>query len=255
MYTASILITSFLRPELLKWNLESLSHQAPPFKFEAIVLNDGLPDETEHLCELYRDRLNLKYIFTGQRNRPESMIYRVPGFALNIGIRQAQGQLLIISVAEMFHLNNTIEQLALPVLGDKKILATSIGMDDDGSFLEGLKNSGNFSWNGYISRYRRLNTRLPFLMALSRQEIVEIGAYDEDFTGFAFDDNDLVDRLIDNGCYMCLTQAQAIHLYHLRHDDSHVDTPEYKHNERLYHERKNIIVRNHIHGWGQIDGE
>lgn len=253
MKTASILITTFLRPELLKWNLQSLSRQSIPFDFETILLNDGLPDETEALYKQYKNQLNMRYCFTGQRNSAESLVYRVPGFALNFGIRQAEGQVLVISCAEMFHLNNTVEHLVLPVLGDNKNISTSIGMDDTGSFLAGLNSHGDFSWSDYINRYPRLNTRLPFLMAMNRQEMIEIGGYDEDFTGFAYDDDDLVNRLLGNGCYMSLTQAQTIHLYHIRHDDSHMDTPELRHNERLYNERKGQIVRNQNRNWGQLN--
>lgn len=91
MAKVSILITTFLRPHLLKWNLISLARQNIGFNFETIVLNDGLPDETEELCREYEEKLNLKYIFTGHRNLSGDMIYRVPGFALNIGAKQTGG--------------------------------------------------------------------------------------------------------------------------------------------------------------------
>ena len=107
MLRASILITSFMRPHLLRWNLFSLAMQEIGFDFETIVLNDGIPDETEALCREYQDVLNLKYVFTGQRNQGGELLYRVPGFAINIGARIASGDILIISCAEMFHINNT----------------------------------------------------------------------------------------------------------------------------------------------------
>ena len=49
MSLVSILITSYQRSHLLKWNLYSLLRQDIPFPFEVIVLNDGLPDDTENL--------------------------------------------------------------------------------------------------------------------------------------------------------------------------------------------------------------
>lgn len=144
MLQVSILITAFMRPHLLKWNLFSLARQEIGLDFETIVLNDGIPDETEALCREYQDILNLKYVFTGQRNLKGELIYRVPGFAINIGARMASGDVLIISCAEMFHINNTIGLLAAPLHYDPRLLATAIGMDDDGSFLDYLnENDGS----------------------------------------------------------------------------------------------------------------
>jgi len=251
----SILITAFQRPHLLKWNLFSLARQEIPFPYEVLVLNDGVPDETEGLCRKYRNRLNVRYVFTGQRNLQGEIKYRVPGFALNIGAKLSCGDILIISCAEMFHLNDTIACLSGPVMANSRLLATAIGMDDkDASFLEYVEsNGGDFDYDAYLHNYPRLNTRLPFLMAISRKEFYAIGGYDEDFTGFAYDDDDLVSRLQDNGCSLCLTQAQTIHLYHPRHDDSHVQSPEMQLNRRLYMERKGQIVRNQGREWGLLE--
>jgi len=250
----SILITSYQRSHLLKWNLYSLLHQDIPFPFEVIVLNDGLPDDTENLCRQFNRTLNLKYVFTGQRNQPEKMIYRVPGFALNIGARLSQGDVLIISCAEMFHLNETIRFLTVPVRINSKLLATSVGMDDqDGSFLKYVnQHKGNFDQTAYNHNLPKLNTRLPFLMAINRDEFFNIGGYDEDFTGLAFDDNDLVDRLVNNGCELCMTQAQTVHLYHPRYDTGKDQVDDYIYNKNLYQQRKGKVIRNQGKPWGKI---
>ncbi len=249
----SILISSFMRPHLLRWNLYSLAKQGAFPTVETIVLNDGIPDDTENLCREYRDCLNIKYVFTGQRNLRGQLLYRVPAFALNIGARMASGEILIISCAEMYHINNTISLLTDPLWYDSRILATSIGMDDDGSFLDYIStHAGNFELETFYHRYPRLNTKLPFLMAIHRNEFFAIGGYDEDFTGLAYDDNDLVDRLQDHGCRLCLTQAKTIHLYHVRHDIGLEQSPEYLYNQRLYLSRKHQIVRNIDRDWGTI---
>jgi glycosyltransferase involved in cell wall biosynthesis len=254
MPKVSILITAFLRPHLLKWNLVSLASQKIDLDFETIVLNDGLPDETESLCHEYKEQLNLKYLFTGCRNLDGNIKYRVPGFALNIGARYATGEIIIITCAEMFHLNDTINQLIRAVLLNRKLLGTAIGMDDDGTFLEYLiQHDGKYDFEAYLNKYWRLNTRLPFLMAINRQEFLAIRGYDEDFIGFAYDDNDLIGRLFNNDCRLCLTQALTIHLYHPRHDDDKEETEEYLYNKRLYQERQGQILRNLNREWGQLE--
>lgn len=251
----SILITSFLRPHLLQWNLFSLARQNIPYPFETIVLNDGLPDASREICRQFERTLHLKYVFTGQRNIANDLKYRVPGFALNIGAKISSGEVLIISCAEMFHINSTIELLSEPILLENKLLTTSIGMDDqDGSFLNYIdQHKGNVDSHAYHYNYPRLNTKLPFLMAVQRREYFSIGGYDEDFTGFAFDDNDFIDRLLLNGGRLCLTQAKTVHLYHYRHDTDYEDSPEYLHNKNLYLLRKYQIVRNHGKDWGKIE--
>lgn len=254
MIKASLLITSYLCSHLLKWNLASLARQQMPFSFETIVLNDGLPDESEQLCRLYENQLNIRYVFTGQRNQPGRMVYRVPGFALNIGARLARGEILIISGAEMFHLNQTIAHLVKPLQYDAQLLTTSIGMDDDGSFLAYLEKSGGyFDWNSYFSIYPRLNPRLPFLMAMNRLQFLDIGGYDEDMIGFAYDDDDLMDRLLFSGCNIYLTQALTIHLFHHGRVKEHGDSPETLYNAQLYRSRKGKILRNQNHEWGRLE--
>lgn len=255
MLQASILITCYQRSHLLKWNLFSLARQQIPFSYEVIVLNDGTPDGTEELCERYKGRLPIKYIFTGQRNLQGELKYRVPGFAVNIGAQRSEGRVLVISCAEMFHLNDTIAHLVLPVLMNNKTLATSIGMDDqDASFLEYVENNGgDCDYDAYLQDYPCLNTTLPFLMAIKRSEFLAIGGYDEDFTGYSYDDTDLMSRLEKNGCSLCLTQAQTVHLYHHRYSTEYWNTPETIYNANLYRDRADRVIRNLGRNWGQLD--
>jgi len=141
--TTSLIITSFRRPHLLQWGLYSLAQQAVPAGFEIIVLNDGLHDETENICKEYQRQLNLTYVFTGERNLSGENKWRVPGFAINIGAQLSRGEILIISCAEMFHLNDCVLQLTLPLLNNSKLLGIPVARDDhDGSFLNQLVSSG-----------------------------------------------------------------------------------------------------------------
>lgn len=255
MKSVSILISACSNPHHLKWHLESLARQTIPFAIEILVLNDGLNDETEAWCRRYKAKLNIKYIFTGQRNLRGSMIYRAPGLALNVGIQSAEGQVIVISCAEMFHINNTLMHLVPPVKQDSKTIATCLGMDDDGTFIYGLEGQqGFFSWTSYHTLYPRLNTRLPFLMAVDRQELLDIGGFDEDFKGLGFEGQDLVSRLIQKGCCLYLTQAQAIRLYHPNNHLDMQDNPAYQHNQQIHQERRGLIIRNQNRKWGQLNG-
>jgi len=252
--TVSIIMTSFQRSHLLKWGLYSLSKQNIPFPFETLVLNDGTNDESEAICKEYEQKLNLQYIFTGQRNLDGEIKWRVPGFAINIGAKLSCGEVLIISCAEMFHINDTISRLTYPLLSNQKLLGVPIGMDDqDSSFLNYLiNNNGYFDINAFYNNYLRLNTRLPFLMSISRNEFFTIGGYDEDFVGIGYDDNDLVLRLLKNGCSYYQTSAETIHLYHKRYAWGNNAWARLLYNYKLCIERQEQIIRNENREWGKL---
>jgi glycosyltransferase involved in cell wall biosynthesis len=253
MVKVSIIITAFQRADLLKWNFWSLAKQKIPFDFETIVVNDGAMDDTEALCMQYSSQLNLRYIFSGQRNLDGKVQWRVPGFANNIGVKNASGDILVLCCAEMFHLNETISALVQPIMEDSKLLGIpSYGKRDDGTFLKYLiENNGNFNFE-MLDVIQDINVLLPFLMALSREQYVAIGGYDEDFTGIALDDDDFVDRLKRNGCRHYNTNAQTIHLFHTRYWNTIGCGPEYHHNYDLWISRKGQIVRNIGREWGKL---
>lgn len=253
MALVSIVIPAFQRADLLKWNFWSLAKQNIPFNFETIIVNDGIMDETEELCQQYSSRLNIRYIFSGQRNLNGGIKWRVPGFANNIGVKQAKGDILVLCCAEMFHINDTISNLVQPVMQDSKLLGRpSYGRRDDGKFLKQLiDNNGDYKFEMLACASNAL-VFLPFLMALSREQYVVIGGYDEDFTGIAHDDDDFVDRLKRNGCRFYKTEAQTIHLYHPRYWNQVPLAKEYQHNDRLWNERRGQIVRNNGREWGKL---
>ncbi|WP_088228065.1 glycosyltransferase [Desulfosporosinus sp. FKB] len=254
-HKVSIIITTFQRTHLLRWGLYSLSLQTMPYEFETIVVNDGIEDETETICSEFKEKLNLKYIFTGQRNVGNDPVWRVPGFAINIGVKQASGDILVMCCAEMFHVNETIAKLTKPILDNPKLLGIPVGKDDrTGALLASVdRNNGIFEPEVFDSCIG-LDTRMPFLMALHRSQFIEIGGYDEDFVGVAYDDRDLIDRLLRNGCRYCPTDALTAHLYHPRAEGYYEGggPPEWDYNKNLYFSRVSKIIRNEGREWGKL---
>lgn len=251
----SIIVPTYKREHLLQWGLTSLAKQTFDFDFETIILNDGVHDNTESLCNTFKEQLNIKYIFTGKRNLGGKMLWRVPGFALNVGVKQSTGDILIFCCAEMFHLNDTIKYLIQPydTPGSDKVMAIPRAKDDNGKFLAHLnKNVGNFDRPLYDTQPPLVNVKYPFLLAVKRKEFMVIGGYDEDFTGTDYDDSDLVDRLVVNGCHHVETEAETIHLWHPRLSMTPERIPRFKHNEALYYKRQGIIHRNLNREWGVL---
>lgn len=252
----SIIIPSFNRPQLLKWGLYSLGRQKIPYSFETIVLNDGTNDETEAVCAVYTRKLNLQYVFTGQRNLKGQIKRRVPGYAINIGARLARGTFLIICDAEMFHLNDTVDYLLHPLKDKPNCLGIPAARDDKtGYFLELVtKLNGQVFVNTCDRSFPLLNSRLPFLMSLSRNNFLAIGGYDEAFTGRGWEDNDLIARLNRYGCRHFQTKAQTIHLFHDRYNGDKSQFPEYIYNHSLFdkNNKEGRVVCNTDKAWGQI---
>jgi len=242
--TGSIVISTYQRDELLELGLRSVSRQQVP-DLEILVINDG-PDseETRKIVEAHGGR----YIWAG---RGEGAPWRIPGYGYNIGAKLARGEVLILMCPEMWHLNNCVIGLLKAVGQDPKVLAVPQGKDDDGTYLELVK-SGEKE-NGQLLSLPKLRVHLPFLMAMKRETYLEVGGYDEDFTGRCFDDNDIVDRLVAHGCRYVMTPGQAVHLYHPRQTVKETgDRERVVHNKKLYLERKGQVVRNVGHEWGVL---
>ena len=237
----SIIITTFNRPQLLKFGLQSLAKQGF-VDTEIIVLNDGNPnDGTDQVCN--ESGLDIKY-FAAKHNAG----WRCPSYAINFGVKQAKGKNIFISCAEIYHMGSTIAQME-QILNNKEVLLTpNIGKDDNGSILNLLNNNKEIS-NNDIKLLPKLNIQLPFFMGLHKSLFEAIGGYDEDFIGMGYDDNDFVDRILMTGTQLKTVSSSIVHIYHER---LAFDTPEIKqkfnYNQHLYQTRKNII-RNKD-GWG-----
>lgn len=250
----SLIINTFCRPRLLYWGLWSLTKQRLPGGLEVIIINDGLLDETEEICKSFAHKLNIRYYFTGQRNLELEgrTRWRIPGFGINFGVKQAQGEIIILSCAEMFHIStDNIVFLVEGIRENSKLLGIPyLAKDDrDGRFLAQLEKHDGAYEQHHVLQCRDLNSELPFVLSLHKKEFMEIGGYDEDFWGIAFDDNDLMDRLRLNGCRFVRTGAQVIHLYHPRYYRE--SNPGWDYNRNLYISRWGTIVRNENKEWGK----
>jgi glycosyltransferase involved in cell wall biosynthesis len=248
---ASVIITSFNRPELLKFGLESfVGRKLAKDYVEFIVLNDGDPnDGTKEICDSFSE-LNIRY-FNSQHKTEQK--WRIPGFAINYGIKESKGEFVFISCAEMYHLDNTIEIMLDALNKNRNILTIpSLAKDDNGSLLEKKRKGIEIQDYDLTTLEPLHNIHLPFFMGMDKKRIVNIGGYDEDFTGCGWDDNDIADRLLKSGCRYQRVGCRVVHLYHPRlsfHDPATLT--QFNHNRSLYNSRKRQIIRNQGREWGQ----
>jgi glycosyltransferase involved in cell wall biosynthesis len=247
---ATLLITTFNRDHLLKLTLPNIVRQNLT-EIEVIVLNDGEAGDTAALCKQH----GVGYLYT----RPHNVVagWRIPGFAFNIGARLAQGEVLILSCAEMLHLNDCIKLLIDPVLKNPMNVGMPTGRQDiSGRYLQDYKLHQKHTGRLW-SNCGKLKCELPFLLAVSRKVYYDIGGYDEDFIGQAFDDTDFYERTIAYGCNYIKTGALTVHLWHQRAGlpgREEGGKARWQYNKGLYENRKGSIIRNKNREWGRYDG-
>ena len=254
----SLIMASFNRAELLDVGLGSLCDKRFKYPFEVVVVNDGKDnDGTKEVCKKYKDRLDIKYVFSGHRNK-KKLISRNPAIPNNIAIKQSSGDIIILSCPEILHLNRTIDYLVNVLLLHKRAIAIPDCMyfDDDGIFT---KRCVDGKWNGKTAISNRLSKRedhvqMPFLLGVWKDRVLNIGGYDEDFIGYASEDNDFVNRLIKSGCVYKRTPAEIVHLYHgPRCPEGRLEhIPEWKYNRCIMETRKSVR-RNVGKEWGIVD--
>lgn len=228
MVDISIALTTHNREEDCIFCLKKLLEQKTN-NIEIILLNDYHidSDNLKNFCDTH----DILYIHTGIQKNGE-YLWRVPGFALNIGAKQSLGEYLIIGNAEIYHLDNNCVQ---------KMYANKKSISSPQILAQLEKNNFNL--------LRTYKNHLPFFWGFPKQIFLDIGGYDEDFTGIAFEDNDISDRL-QSILNFNLIDSQVIHLWNTPPGAG----PRWEYNKQLYESRKGTLNRNENKQWGVLCG-
>lgn len=255
----SIITPVFNRGYLLHYHLYSLSRQTFPFETEILVVNDGIPGCIEDICKRF-PKLNIRYIFTGKRNiGREEPIWRVPGFAINIGAKLSTGNYLLVTGADIFVVEeDTVAGICGKLYTNQykskttNNMVTCEGKDDDGSFLKTTIRSKNLDTPTIMDAFNKLASPLyteqPFFMAFPRQPFIDIGGYDEDFIGIGWDDTDFVKRMTRRGSECVKIQRNIIHMYHERQHCAE----RIQQNKLIFDTKKKNKVANLGREWGVL---
>ena len=248
-FRTTLLITAYKRDEQMRSGLKSVLDQDPAgLRVEPLVLDDAAQPSTAAICS----EMGVKYMATRILEPGVKPPWRTPAFAFNIGCKHTTGDAIILSCAEMFHVKHCLAGMLSILREDPLALAIPEGKDDSGNILDTLK-GGRQPTNSQIDELQPLSVQLPFLMGFKRAHYEQIGGYDEDMVGMAFDDDDIVWRLLQLGChYRQAPKSRAVHLYH---DRIPYMTPNQKvmwaFNRHAYLSRRRILVRNKTGKWGQ----
>ncbi len=238
----SIIIATYNRENLLRKGVMSILRQDNfPEELELVIVDDGSVDATRETCadlaEIARSKkIQFKYIYL---DHPAPRISCIPR---NIGIKQAKGDILIFTESEALHVGNTINQLikmteeypentilASQVWTTQRLIAEQLTEEEyarpekillhpyaqltTSSNLDNTK-APNADW----AITGEANCNAGILFATRKEWLLKVGGFDESFTGFAFDDFDLFNRLalIGHG----IMKAPHIAVIHAWHDKS-----------------------------------
>lgn len=235
----SILLTTYNRNNDCIRCLDTLKPQITD-NIELILLDEWHIESD--LLKQYCKENNFKYIHTGIQ-KGGKIKWRVPGFALNIGAKYSKGNILILGNAELYHVStdtlklmNNITSITQPIILDQPI-------------------------NVPLSKYKTfkpLCERYPWFMGIPRKIFFNIGGYDEDFIGVAWEDTDLSSRLLKLCGEIKQVKAEAIHIWNPRGPRPRKDAPDlnrarFEYNKKLYYNKLDSdIVRNKDRDWGVL---
>ena len=265
---ASILITTYNRSDHLYFCLKSIAAQdLSGIDYEIVVLNDGSAgDETRNVVATSdaAKSLNIRYLHTGVRRDRQ---WRTMGFAANIGIKQSDGEIVVLSNSDIYHVGRTVVPVIQACERDSTVLSSVHQVyDDDGSLIWHLNAHPDEKVQlARIIQHIRTGPRqpgmypanpdIPFFLAVRRKHLEQLGGYDEDFIGVASEDCDLLDRLKAIGCKYTYAPegAEAIHLFHNRRTIAQLEVdPGFAYNVRLRRDRRKELVRNQGKVWGEL---
>lgn len=242
--TASVIIPTYNRAELLRRTLNALCRQRGA-AFEVIIADDGSSDRTRETAAEFTDRLTLRYFFQ------EDQGFRAAA-ARNLGIREARGDICVfldsgvLPATRFVEYHTTLHQASpdqrLAIVGYtwayrsslpfSRETAAAIDPDDVdesivrlASFPDGRDIRDEFFYSPQgEDLYAQPAPWVTFWacnVSVRREDLFVVGLFDEYFQDWGFEDLDLGYRLFRSGVRFQLSrQAAAVHLPHQRDEDA-----------------------------------
>jgi GT2 family glycosyltransferase len=173
--------------------LQSIDEQSTGCQI--VVVDDGADDRTQGISLAF-DALYLKL------RRPVSEHYHNQARPLNVGIRHALGETIILQNAECKHVGgNVIESLVSRVTDSNAVFAHVTQMNEDGT--RGICYCGSENPRPYF-----------FCGAIRREWFLKLRGFDEDYQNYGWEDDDMADRLRRSGVTFEFTDIEVEHQWH-----------------------------------------
>ncbi|SFU66189.1 Glycosyl transferase family 2 [Clostridium sp. DSM 8431] len=236
-YYASVIIPTYNRSNLLEGTLKSLLQQdINRQKFEVIIIDDGSTDDTHQVVDMYRDKLNIKYIYQ------EHVGFRVAA-ARNLGIKSSEGDICVFvdsgvllkkdAINENIKIHSSSKEYA--VIGymygfdeysenEEKILSMNVDPLNVDKYIELLEKEKVFDMREKL--YKDLGDDLtkwpaPWVIfwtgyaSVKRDILTKVGMFDESFNTWGGEDTDIALAMYTNGVEIIMDRKlKSIHMPH-----------------------------------------
>lgn len=230
-------MTAYKRGHLIGATLKSIRENNLHNDYEIIVVEDGEPTaDTVNACAVW----GAGYFC---RNDRPKVGFSNPCVPNNIGIKQADGQVLIIQNAENKHMTyNSINIMIEPILNNPKTstFASVMALNPDGT---------DNIWYCHPKYNRR---PLFFCQAVDRKTVVDMGGFDEDFKDYGYEDDDFSRRL----CRLCVNfvYLDTVLIHHQWHESIAANYEAMQRSKALFEKKKfDNVVRNVGREWGKFN--
>jgi len=180
----SIVVPTFNRRAFLDISLRALLRTvAPPWRYEVIVVDDGSIDGTREFIQREFSSRNVRCVRrTRNVGKPNN-----PGLARNVGIRAARGTWIAFMDSDIVHcsdiIHGTLTQANAPGLWKAR-----------GDWV--MKRDENRATEIRVKAGRDEEMPGQFWWAADRELVVRLGGFDERFTDYGAEDQDLIARLL-----------------------------------------------------------
>lgn len=242
----SIIIITFNNLEITKKCINSIVEKTSYPNYEVIIVDNDSKDETpSYLKELDEQYEQIKVILNGENS----------GFAggNNIGIREAQGEYIILlnndTLVTRGWINGLIKHLDKPGIGFIGPVTNSAGNEsqinveyskpeDMGPFAM------RYTTDHFNELYYDIKVLAMFCVAIKREVFNEIGFLDENYLVGMFEDDDYSMAIIRQGYKIACAEDVFIHHFG-RASFSKIEDERYKqifeHNKKYYEEKWNTL--------------
>ncbi|WP_434525262.1 glycosyltransferase [Photorhabdus asymbiotica] len=237
---ASVLIITRNKPERLEITLQSLVNQEPTeVPFEVVIIDDGSDIDLRVIIDKFANYLAIQYIKT---------VHQGIAAARNVGIHVAKGEVIILTDDDVIvnstfvraHISEHRNEESLVVVGDRYNVYWSNLIRDSVRHslvralhgdMEGLLKQARRDFYGkqtlrlFDSEYQK-NDQARWICFVARNvsarknDLVEVGGFDEGFIGWGIEDVELGYRLALHGNrYKYRSDAVVYHLEHIVGND------------------------------------